>query len=125
MTPPLFQAPAFDRLKQSPKDWSKVADKAWGLHGNRFLRDCENWVREGVDEEIVEATPTRGRVTKRPAHGGGRNRGVNTAIHRRYEWAAKYLVKVPLKEIAGGDAEASTVGRVAREIVRLAGWPTK
>ena len=125
MTPPPFQAPAFDRLNQSPKEWGKVADRAWGLHRHRFLQDCEDWIREGVDEEIVEARPARGRGTKRPAHLGGRNRGPNTPIHRRYEWAAKYLLKVPLKEIAGADAEASTVGRVAREIVRLAGWPIK
>jgi len=125
MTPPPFQAPAFDRLNQSPKDWWKVADRAWELHRNRFLQDCDDWVREGVDEEIVEATPTRGRRTKRPAHVGGRNRGNNTPINRRYLWAAKYLVKVLVKEIAGAHAEVSTVGRVAREIVRLAGWPTK
>ena len=125
MTPPVFQAPEFDRLNQSAKNWLKVADKAWDLHRNRFLQDCEDWVREGLDEEIVEATPTRGRGTKQPAHVGGRNRGKNTPINRRYEWAAKYLVKVPLKEIGGAHAEASTVGRVAREIVRLAGWPTK
>jgi hypothetical protein len=44
---------------------------------------------------------------------------------RRYEWAARYLLRVPLKEIAGADADAATVGRVAREIVRLAGWSNK
>jgi len=130
MTPPPFQAPEFqapefDRLNQSPKDWLQVADRAWELQRNRFLQRCADWVREGVDEAIVEATPARGRGTKRPAHVGGRNRGDNTPIERRYEWAAKYLIRVPLKEIAGVDAEASTVGRIAREIVRSAGWPTK
>lgn len=114
-------APSFDRLNQSPKDWLQVADRAWELQRNRFLQSCADWVREGVDEEIVEATPARGRGTKRPAQVGGRNRGNNTPIERRYEWAAKYLIKVPLKEIAGADAEASTVGRIARETVRSAG----
>jgi len=125
MTPPPFQAPEFDRLNQSPKDWMQVADRAWELQRNRFLQRCADWVREGVDEAIVEATPARGRGTKRPAQVRGRNRGDNTPIERRYEWAAKYLIRVPLKEIAGADAEASTVGRIAREIVRSAGWPTK
>jgi hypothetical protein len=31
-------------------------------------------------------------------------------MDRRYEWAAKYLLNVPLKEIAGEDADATTVG---------------
>jgi len=119
MTPPPFQPPEFDRLKQSPKDWAKMADRAWKLHRNRFLEECEGWVREGWDEEIVE---TRGqRLGKKMlSHAEGRRRGQNTPLKRRYEWAAKYLLKVPIKEIAGADT--STAGRVAREILRLAGW---
>ena len=82
-------------------------------------------VRAGVDEEIAEVKRARDTGKKVPAPGVGRRRGGNTPIDRRYDWAAKYLVKVPLKEIAGADADATTVGRVAREIVRLAGWATK
>jgi hypothetical protein len=125
MTPSPFQPPDFDRLKESPQDWVKVADGAWELHRNRFLQECEDWVSAGVDEEIVEVKRARGTGKKAPAHIGGLRRGGNTPFDLRYEWAAKYLVKVPLKEIAGADADATTVGRVAREIVRLAGWATK
>ena len=123
MTPSPFQAPEFDRLNQSPEDWVKVTDRAWELHRSRFLQECEYWVSAGVDAEIVEVKRARGGPgTKRPAHVGGQRRGDNTPINKRYEWAAKYLIKVPLKEIAGADADASTVGRVAREILRSAGW---
>jgi hypothetical protein len=125
MTPSPFQAPDFDRLNASPKDWVKVADRAWDLHRNRFLKECEDWVSAGVDEEIEEMKRARGTGKKSPTQVVGRRRGSNTPIDRRYEWAARYLIGVPLKEIAGADADATTVGRVAREIVRLAGWPTK
>ena len=124
MTPAPFQAPEFDRLNQSPKDWVKVADRAWELHRNRFLQECKDWVSAGVDEEIL-VKRARGTRKKKLAHGEGQARGENTPIKRRYEWAARYLVKVPLKEIAGADADASTVGRIAREILRLAGWATR
>jgi len=125
MMPPPFQAPDFDRLNQSPSDWVKAADRAWELHRDRFLQQCEDWVSAGVDEEIVEGKHARGAGRKVAARKGGRRRGENTPIDRRHEWAAKRLVKVPLKEIAGADADATTVGRVAREIIRLAGWATK
>jgi len=125
MTPSPFQPPDFDRLNESPQDWAKVADSAWALHRNRFLQQCEDWVRAGVDEKIVEAKHARGTGKKAPAPVGSKRRGGNTPIDRRYEWAAKYLLKLPLKEIAGAEADATTVGRVAREIVRLAGWATK
>lgn len=125
MTPSPFQPPDFDRLSETPQDWVKAADNAWELHRNRFLKECEDWVRAGVDEELVKAKRARGTGRKSPSDAVGNRRGVNTPIDRRYEWAAKYLVKVPLKEIAGADADATTVGRVAREIVRSAGWPTK
>jgi hypothetical protein len=125
MTPSRFQAPDFDRLSASPKDWVKVADSAWELHRNRFLQECADRVSAGVDEEIEEVKRARGTGKKLPAHVVGQRRGSNTPIDRRHEWAAKYLAGVPLKEIASADADASTVGRVAREIVRLAGWATK
>jgi hypothetical protein len=124
MTPAPFQAPEFDRLNQRPDDWINDADRAWALHRNTFLQECENWVKAGVDEEIVEAKRPRGPGKKLPNEGRQR-RGDNTPIDRRYEWAAKYLARVPLKEIAGEDADASTAGRIARQIVRSAGWATK
>jgi hypothetical protein len=79
----------------------------------------------GQDEKIVEPKRVRGTAKKVPAHVVGQRRGGNTPIDRRYEWAAKYLLKVPLKEIAGADADATTVGKVARRIVRSAGWATR
>jgi hypothetical protein len=125
MTPEPFHAPEFDRLNQSVEEWVRVADEAWERHRQRFLQQCQDWVRAGVDEEIVAAKRNRSPGKRVPAQVGGRKRGDNTPLNRRYEWAAKYLLKIPLKEIAGGGADASTVGRVAREIVRLAGWATK
>ncbi len=122
MTPQPFQAPDLDRLNGSPRDWVKNADHAWEQHRNRFLRECEDWVRTGVDEEIKEVKGVRGSGKEGPVPVGGRRRGNNTPMDRRYEWAARYLLKTPLKEIAGADADAATVGRIAREIVRLAGW---
>jgi hypothetical protein len=121
VNPSPFQAPDFDRLNQSPRDWVKVADKAWELHRNGFLQKCKDWVNAGIDEDIVEVKRARGTGTKVPAL-GGRRRGDNTPINRRYGWAAKYLLRAPLKEIAAADADPTTVGKVAREIVRLAGW---
>jgi hypothetical protein len=125
MTPSPFQAPDFDRLSESHQDWVKVADKAWERHRNEFLKECEAWVIAGVDDEIVTVKRARGTGRKSLSQLAGKRRGGNTPVDRRYEWAAKYLVNVPLKEIAGADADATTVGRVAREIVRSAGWPTK
>jgi hypothetical protein len=125
MTPRPFQAPGFDRLSQSPKGCVKVADDAWELHRNKFLQECEDWVTAGVDEEIADVKRSRGPGKKLLGAEGGRRRGANTPIDRRYGWAAKYLAKVPLKEIAGADTDATTVGRAAREIIRLAGWNTR
>ena len=120
--PLLFQAPDFDPLNESPQDWVKRADKAWKLHRDGFLQKLEDWVSTGIDEEIPAAKRVRGTGKKVPAHVGGRRRGGNTPIDRRYEWAAKCLMNVPLKEIAGVDADAATVGRVVREILRLSDW---
>ena len=115
--PAPFQPPEFNRLSQSPEEWTKAADQAWETHRNRFLQSCQHWVESEVDEEIQAAKHTR--------DPGGHliNRGNNTAVGRRYEWAAKYLARMPLKEIAARDgADPSTVGRIAREILRQADW---
>lgn len=125
MKPPTFQAPDYDPLNQSREEWSKGADIAWEQHRNRFLQECKHWVDAGVDQDIEEGKRSRGTGTKVPAHPEGRRRGDNTPIVRRYEWAARYLLRVPLKEIAGADADPTTVGRIVREIVRMAGWSRK
>jgi hypothetical protein len=123
--PQSFQAPDLDRLSESLGDWLKKADSAWEVHRNKFLQECQDWVSAGVDEEIEDAKAVRASGKKGPARVGSRRRGDNTPMDRRYEWAARYLLKAPIKEIAGADADAATVGRVAREIVRLAGWSHK
>ena len=125
MSPSPFLAPDFDRLNQSAEDWAKTADRAWALHRERFLEECDMWVKLGVDEEIVAAKLIRGPGKKSLAHEGGQRRGDNTSIHRRYEWAAQYLARMPLKELGGDDAAPSTVGRIARQVVRSAGWAAK
>lgn len=116
--PPPFQLPEFDRLNQSPEDWVKTANAAWQRHRDRFLQWCQSWVVAGVDEEIPAAKQVRG-----PGRKPGGERGKNTVLERRYAWAAKCLLRVPLKEIAGqDDADATTVGRVARATLRQAQW---
>jgi hypothetical protein len=123
--PSPFQPPAFDRLNQSPEDWAKEADRAWELHRKKFLEQCTYWVKAGGDEEIEQVKPTRGTGSRKSTQVERPIRGANTSIQQRNEWAAKYLAKIPLQEIAGEHADASTVGRAAREIVRSAGWNTK
>jgi hypothetical protein len=123
--PNAFQASAFDRLNQSAEDWVKVADQEWERHRNKFLEQCEYWTRVGVDEEIEKVRALRGPGSRKPSQAGSPKRGTNAPIERRYEWAARYLAREPLKEIAGEDADPSTVGRIVRKIVRLAGWNTK
>lgn len=119
ISPSPFQPPPFDRLNQSPKDWIETADRAWQLHRDRFLRGCQFWATAGVDDEIPALKSARGPGS--PAWNG--KRGKNTAAERRYEWAAQYLCRVPLKEIAGqSKAEPSTVGRIARATLRQAEW---
>src|SRR5580693_4388603 len=113
VAPPPFQAPRFDRLKQSPREWAIVADTAWERHRDSFLRHGEGWVTLGVDQRIDEKR-VRGPGKRVSAAATDRARGVNTTIGQRSEWTAKYLVGVPLKEIAGAHEDASTVGRVAR-----------
>jgi hypothetical protein len=119
ISPPSFQPPVFDRLNQSLEEWAKAADAAWQRDRDRFLQGSQFWVNTGLDGEIPTAKRSRGPR----AHAGNVRRGGNTAVSRRIEWAAKYLVRVPLKEIAAQDgADPATVGRVAREILRAANW---
>ena len=119
ISPPPFQPPDFDRLNQSPRDWIEGADRAWQLHRDRFLHGCRFWANVGVDDEIPAARRARGPEV----HALNGKRGHNTAMDRRFEWAAQYLCRVPLKEIAAqSSAEPSTVGRIAREILRQAEW---
>jgi hypothetical protein len=124
MSPLPFQPPDFDRLNQSPEDWIEAADRAWALHRSRFLEDCESWVKMGVDEAIVWKERPRGPGSRNLGPERTRRRGDNTAINRRYEWAAQYLAGIPIKQIAE-QADSSTVGRIARQILRSAGWPTR
>ena len=119
VSPAPFQPPDFDRLTQSPGDWTKIADAAWQEHRAAFLGTCEFWVTAGVDEEIPPASRTRG--PRLPAENG--RRGDNTVVKRRYVWAAKYLLGFPIKQIAAEDlADPSTVGRIARQILQQANW---
>ena len=116
--PPPFQPAEFDRLNQSPEDWAKAANADWQQHLDRFLQSCQAWVVAGVDEEIPGAKQVRG-----PGIKLGGERGKNTILKRRHVWAAKYLMLVPLKEIAGqDDADATTVGRIARATLSQAKW---
>ena len=123
-SPSPFQPPPFDRLNQSPEEWTKIADKGWEQHRDRFLQGCEYWVKAGVDEGIPQAKRLRSRG-KAAGFSANRKRGANTPLDQRFEWAAKYLARVPLKEIAGDHANPSTVGRIARTIIRCAGWATE
>jgi len=123
MSPPVFQAPAFDRLNQSPEAWARQADDAWQRHRDDFLETCEFWVTAGVDERIGKARLPRGTGQKTGSQAVDRKRGSNTPVDRRYDWAARYLAREPLKEIAAAEgADPSTVGRNARETLRMAGW---
>ena len=123
MSPPVFQAPAFDRLNQSPEAWARLADDAWQRHPDDFLETCEFWVTAGVDERIGKARLPRGTGQKTGSQAVDRKRGSNTPVDRRYDWAARYLAREPLKEIAAAEgADPSTVGRNARETLRMAGW---
>ena len=118
-SPATFQPPDFDRLQQTAAEWSAEADRQWRQHRDRSLDGCQHWVAEGVDDEIPAAKPTR-RAGSSQAKGLG---GANTALDQRTQWAMQYLNGVPLKEIAAqSSAEASTVGRVARTVLKQAGW---
>jgi hypothetical protein len=125
VTPEKFQPPDWDRLVQTYADWEKEADQAWTNYKRIFRNINDFCVEVGVDERIEPPSRTRGGRTKSADAGKVRKRGKNTPLEQRYEWAAKYLLGVPLKEIADADADASTVGRIARATLREAGWPTK
>ena len=122
MTPLPFHAPEFDRLTQKPDEWKRTADEAWERHREAFLQQCDEWVRTGVDEAVSAGPKLRGRGERPGAGGITQSRGENTPIELRCEWAAQYLLRIPLKEIAGEVADVSTVGRCARAILRQAGW---
>ena len=119
VSPPPFQPRPFDRLNQSPGAWMRLAEEEWTHHRDRFLRGCQFWVAVGVDHEVRTATPVRGSgVAVLPG-----KRGRNSDVEQRYRWAAEYMLRIPLKVIAGRyGADPSTVGRTARAILRRANW---
>ena len=116
-----FQPPAFDRLNESPKEWKKKADEKWEQHCEPFLKNCESWVQQGVDEKIAETKHRRG-VGKAQSPRKRRN----TAIEHRYEWAALRVCGEAWKEIAARyKCKESTVIKAASEVLHVAHWPTK
>ena len=118
-SPEPFQPPDYDPLNQSPADWAKMANVKWQEHRDAFLARCEFWAATGVDDAI----PPLKRVREASRATGKGRRGSNSAIERRYVWAAKYLLGFRIKEIAAKDlADPSSVGRIARQILKLAGW---
>jgi hypothetical protein len=119
--PGCFQPPAFDRLNQSPAEWKRIADRAWEEHRDGFLKECQFWETAGLDEEIPPAKRMRG---PRATIGRGKRRN-NSVVELRHAWAAKRLLGFRIKEIAAHDgADPSTVGRIARQILRQANWTT-
>ena len=112
-----FQPPVFDRLHESPPEWTKRADAAWKQHRDRFLEQCQFWVTAGVDEEIPLAKSTRGT--------GRTGRRLNAPPALRVEWAARRLSGAAWKEIANESFKEDQVKKAASEVLRLAGWPTK
>jgi len=77
-----------------------------------------------VDEEIAKEK-VRGSGKRPHSEAEDRGRGQNTPLYKRYEWAARYLLGVPLKIIADPGTDVSMVGRVARAVIRSAGWSLK
>ncbi len=94
-------------------------------HREKILEEWNSWVTAGVDEPIEQVKRIRTGKTGPPPSKQHRGRGANTPIERRYEWAARYLLGIPLKEIAGAEADPSTVGKIVREILQIAGWPPR
>ena len=113
--PPPFQPPAFDRLHQSPEEWTKLADAAWQGHRNDFLKRCQSWVTVGVDQEIPPAKSRRGPGQK----------GRNAPLDLRYQWAARRLNGAAWKEIAAESSKEDQVKKAAVKILKAAGWFTK
>lgn len=121
MFPEPFQPPPFDRLNETAELWTKRADLEWQRHRNRFLQTCEFWIAQGVDEKIPVTKLNRGPGKAQP----GRKRQ-NTAIERRYEWAAMRLCRKSWKEIAFKyQTKESTVIKAATDVLRTAGWLTR
>ena len=112
-----FQPPAFDRLHQSPEEWTKVADAAWQRHRDGFLKLCQSWVTAGVDQEIPPAKSRRG-----PGRNGRR---LNAPLDLRYKWAARRLNGAAWKEIAGEFSKEDQVKKAAVKVLKAAGWFTK
>jgi hypothetical protein len=123
MQPQEFQPPDFDRLQQSRAAWEKEADREWELYKNKFWQQIDAWIEAGVDEELMPETRRRGAGKSASRRASARRRDENTPFERRYEWAAKYLLGIPVKEIAGPDDSVSTVGRVARAVIP--GWDSR
>lgn len=118
VSPSDFRPPFFDRLNQSPAEWKARADLAWKEHRDRFLAGTQFWADEGVDEEIPPAKQIREPKSRRG------NRGNNSAVALRHGWAARLLLRFRIKEIAAeAQADPTTVGRIARQILRQANWP--
>jgi antitoxin (DNA-binding transcriptional repressor) of toxin-antitoxin stability system len=115
-SPPPFQPADFDRLRESPGEWAKAADKAWRQHRDRFLRECQSWVILGVDVEIPPAKSVRGAGRK------GRRRNAPPGL--RFKWAALRLSGAAWKEIADESFKENHVKKAASEVLSLAGWPT-
>ncbi len=114
LLPPPFQPKAFDRLNQTPRDWEKEAGRDFQKCLADRRRRFEFWVEQAVDEAIPAPKGTRA-----PGAGGRRN----TPMENRFRWASQYLCGVPLKEIAAqSDADTTTVGRIARTLLRRAEW---
>ena len=116
-----FQPPPIDRLNESAEEWRKKANAAWDQHANTIVQSCEFWVKQGLDEKIFPAKHSRGPGKAQP----GRKRK-NTALQRRYEWAALRRCGDAWKEIAAKyQTKESTVIKAASEVLRIADWPTK
>jgi hypothetical protein len=121
ISPPPFQAPPFDRLNESPKEWKKKADEKWEQHCELFLKDREFWVKQGVDEKIAETKRRRGTGKAQSPR-----KRKNTAIECRYEWAALRVCGEAWKEIAARyECRESAVTKAASKVLRVAHWPTK
>jgi hypothetical protein len=112
--PTSFQAPVFDRLHESPREWTKRADAAWQQHRDHFLEQHKLLVTVGVDEDIPRTKSTRG--------AGRTGRRLNAPIGLRIEWAASRLSGAAWKEIANESFKEDQVKKAANEVLKLAGW---
>lgn len=116
-----FKPPPFDRLNESPEEWKKKAHAAWQEYCEQFLKRCEVWVQQGVDEKIAETKRKRGTGKVQSPR-----KRKHTAIELRYEWAALRLCGEAWKEIAARyKRKESTVIKAASEVLRIAHWPTR